>query len=859
VRKEQHTLWVAALLHDIGKFRERTFDRLPAWAVGYRTEAKYNHEPFSAVFVDDFMNGWTDDQHTLRRLVLKHHDPSLPDELLVSLADRLSANERAETEGDEEGARGRAESVLRAVLSRVKLDGREADAHLYHELTTLSLNRRELIPGREVSGSAEAYRALWQAFTKEMTRVPRGDSTTLLAVLRKFTWAIPSDTRRDTIPDISLYHHLKTTAAIVACLISEELSEADLQRFHTALTQLYYKKSLTPTEEKLLDRNLCALVKGDISGTQDFLYLLTSSGAARGLRGRSFYLQLLTETIAHWILRQLNLPVTNLLFAGGGHFYLLLPYRQTQERIDGLRHNIADKLWKAHRGDLSLTVEYVPVKARDFLEREAGGNAFANRWDEVSRKVNERKQRKWRDLDDDTMLRELFTARQHGTRAEEMCDVCHGEWVEGVDRLDDGVRKCRRCDSFEELGQKLRDPTHLVIFTAPETPLPERAAWHDVLKGFGAEVWLMRKDEELPREPNGATAATVYTFDSTDFLNGDTLNRFRWGDLPVSYDFRLLADATPVKRNEKGELVIADFSDLAEASQGVKWLGVLRMDVDSLGDVFKGGLGDQATISRMSTLSESLRLFFEGYVPRLCQRYNPVACRQDVGATTQGEKDRLYLIYAGGDDLFVVGAWSALPELAQQIRDDFRRFVGGNHVTLSGGIAIEHQKYPLYQLANDAKHALDDEAKELKRKVSGREVKKDALCFLRTTMGWEQFECIAGWKDELLKMLKPDGDTTALPRAFLTRLAEIHALYADNAARWRRLHRQGQITLEQMKEVIHYDKWQWRLIYQLSRFGERYKHFAQTIESLQRAIVQDGLIDVLHVLSRWTELLTREG
>lgn len=73
---------LGALLHDIGKFRERTFDPLPAWAVGYRAEAKYSHEPFSAVFVDDFMTGWTDDQHTLRRLVLKHHNPSLPDELL---------------------------------------------------------------------------------------------------------------------------------------------------------------------------------------------------------------------------------------------------------------------------------------------------------------------------------------------------------------------------------------------------------------------------------------------------------------------------------------------------------------------------------------------------------------------------------------------------------------------------------------------------------------------------------------------------------------------------------------------------------------------------------------------------------
>jgi HD superfamily phosphodiesterase len=43
---EEQILWLAALLHDIGKFRERTFDPLPSWAYGYRAEAKYSHEPF---------------------------------------------------------------------------------------------------------------------------------------------------------------------------------------------------------------------------------------------------------------------------------------------------------------------------------------------------------------------------------------------------------------------------------------------------------------------------------------------------------------------------------------------------------------------------------------------------------------------------------------------------------------------------------------------------------------------------------------------------------------------------------------------------------------------------------------------
>ncbi|HXF06608.1 MAG TPA: type III-A CRISPR-associated protein Cas10/Csm1 [Blastocatellia bacterium] len=834
---------LAALLHDIGKFGERTAEPLPVWAEPFHHEARYTHEPYSAVFVEEQLGRWPLDMTTVRRLVLKHHAPSLPDELLVSLADRLSAYERAEAEGDREGARGRAETALRTVFSR--LLGVSADGARYHELADLSLDRRALFPRPDAVGSVESYRALWERFTSEVARVPLGDLRTLLAVLRRFTWVIPSDTRRDLIPDISLYHHLKTTAAIAACLVREELGEFDVRTLHDGLTNRWKKAPLTPREEELLHRPLCALVKGDISGTQDFLYLLTSRGAARGLRGRSFYLQLLTETIAEWILRQFQLHPTNVLFVGGGHFYLLLPYRAAAEHLDGIQQRIARVLWKIHKGDLSLLVASVPVAAIDFLEEEAGGNAFAAKWGDVSRRVNEEKQRKWQDLGQEGMRRELFISRQRGMTAEDTCQVCHNA---GALEIQDDVRKCQHCRGFEELGRLLRDPTHLVLFTVPEAEPPEQADWRDALRAFGTEAWLIHEGDVLPRRPPGATEARVYTLDATDFLDEDTCRRFRWGDLPVSYDFRWLADATPRKHDEHGQEVIAEFADLAEASQGVKWLGVLRMDVDGLGDVFKNGLGAQATISRMSTLSESLRLFFEAWVPRLCREYNRFQ---------QGKKDALYLIYAGGDDLFVVGAWSVLPELAERIRDDFRELVGGDHVTLSAGIAIEHPKFPLYQLAANARHALDDQAKEFQRS-NGRA--KDAVSFLQTAMGWEEFARIAGWKDALLQMLNPQGEEPALPRAFLMRLMEIHALYAGNRARWRRAQRLREITHEQMEELIHYDKWQWRLVYHLSRFAERHEQHRETIDRLLREIVQqDGFIARLRVLARWAELLTREG
>jgi CRISPR/Cas system-associated protein Cas10 (large subunit of type III CRISPR-Cas system) len=163
-----------------------------------------------------------------------------------------------------------------------------------------------------------------------------------------------------------------------------------------------------------------------------------------------------------------------------------------------------------------------------------------------------------------------------------MCQVCHNEWRQGIDTRDDDVRKCRRCHRFEELGRLLRDPTYLVLFTVPETAPPGNPDWHDALQAFGAEARLVRADEDSLYKPGGATAAIVYTLDGTDFLSSEVQQRFYWDDLRMSYDFRLLPNATPLK----GDNIIAEFSDLAAAAEGVKWLGVLRMDVDSLGDVF---------------------------------------------------------------------------------------------------------------------------------------------------------------------------------------------------------------------------------------------------------------------------------
>ena len=704
-------LQLAALLHDIGKFRQRTTATPP-----FRPHERHGWE----FVTEDFRGFFYPCGADLGDAILNHHNfPRQTKEIekQVTLADRLSAKER-ETEQREQERPSHA--ALISIMSRLQIDNKPQPPELRYDLNRLDIRRETIFPTENGSADPNRYKELWEQFTQELQQLAgdRGyqsaDYQTLVALLHKYTAQMPSATpwergAEQTVPDVSLYDHLRTTAAIAGCVHREVLPD-DLDNVNGYL-------------HRSAEKPLCTLLKGDISGIQKFLYQTQSEGASRELRGRSFYLQLLTEAIALWILRRFNLPITNLLLASGGHFYLLLSYREAREQIDALRAEIAEKLWRAHREELSVVLAGLPVTAKNFEK-------FSGKWNSVSEEINRRKQTKWRELSSEKMFDLFF-----------------------MPRSEPETENYR----FQELGgRQLRDAQYLVAFEISEQPISDEPDWREIIGGFGLDVHLVGKPEDKPTPPTDTTRATVYRLNSTDFLSDEILGNFRWDDLPVSYDFRLLPQVIPHKPESDA---VADFDQLADASEGTKWLGVLRMDVDNLGRLFSDGLGDSTTISRMSTLSESVRLFFEGYLPKLCRDYN-----------ANHTPEILELIYAGGDDLFLVGGWSALPQIAHQIRDEFRAFVGGEHVTLSGGIAVEHKKYPLYQLADDAGDALDNDAKRLR-------TEKDALSFLQKPVAWEDFNRVEEWHQRLLTAVSGEKP---LPSSFLTRLSEIHHLYESD-------------------------------------------------------------------------------
>ncbi|MGB0524648.1 MAG: type III-A CRISPR-associated protein Cas10/Csm1, partial [Flammeovirgaceae bacterium] len=224
-------------------------------------------------------------------------------------------------------------------------------------------------------------------------------------------------------------------------------------------------------------------------------------------------------------------------------------------------------------------------------------------------------------------------------------------------------------------------------------------------------------------------------------------------------------------------------------------LGVLRMDVDGLGAVFSQGqfAQNKRTLSRYATLSHSLDFFFKGYLNKIWE-----------------EDEQLYkysqIIYAGGDDLFIVGRWDLLISFAEKIQQAFRTWSCGNtKLGISGGLAIVTPKFPIAKAADMSGEA----EKAAKSHDYGDEIwKKNSITLFGKPLHWEhEYPIVKALKEEIL----------ALNKAVIGPLGKIQSYYVKSAV----AHQEGAVELENNQQGDL--AWRWQLAYHITRAAERYK------------------------------------
>ena len=163
-------------------------------------------------------------------------------------------------------------------------------------------------------------------------------------------------------------------------------------------------------------------------------------------------------------------------------------------------------------------------------------------------------------------------------------------------------------------------------------------------------------------------------------------------------------------KNEIGKVL--DFNELAESSgdktgKGIKRLGVLRADVDGLGAAFIAGFIHEenknpeayATLSRYAALSRSMALFFRKIIKGICKKELPEGIKPFyLFEDKDGEPRKIHVVYSGGDDLFLVGAWDDLMGFAVDLKRAFSVYTNGK-LTFSAGLGLYSSTYPISRMA----------------------------------------------------------------------------------------------------------------------------------------------------------------
>jgi len=792
-RSSDSLLWAiryAAILHDIGKFAQRG------------RNVRVSHEELGADFVDS-LTGIPKEvsRDVLKLLVLNHHMDDalrLPPELrraglVVAKGDSLSASERQERAADVSEIY---KTPLLSIFGGLHKPGKEPFAGSgFYSITSLQLTREALFPKsslKEVYGEYAAnlqphYDVCWKAFCEDFTRIgryvtdPEAYFDTLYYCLQKHTFFVPSAVATAT-PDISLFEHLRVSSAI-----ADALSQS----------VLHGSESDTSAMDEIAKRYL--LVGGDISGIQDFIYTISSKGALKGLKGRSLYVSLLNEAIAKHMLDAADAPISGLIFCAGGHFLLLASSAgDNQRRLAEARRCINSYLLHEHGGDLYAAIEWLEVSGEDLRN-------ISVLWNRITQALNEAKSRKFSEKGETIPEIVLMPPSRGGNQP--VCDICQRETDEPENN---GIRKCRSCTRFEETGTQLNRAKYLVELRYTGSQ-PVETSFDFPSLGLAFDLadtpQMIKTTLDQLSQSGRLVNAVVYSLNTTDFLQ-DELLATSPRKTPVSFGFRFIARSAPI---EEGDVKSLDL--LAKEATGINRVGIAKMDIDDLGLLVTEGLGENKTLSRFSTFSALLDLFFSGYVEVICQ--NPEIC------------DKVYVIYSGGDDLLLVGSWDRVFDLATRIRQEFQAFALSNpSVTLSCACMMAPAKYPVYQMASSTTDRLE-EAKTIKG--------KDSIWILGRPFQWARMQDIMQMRD----LLREAIETKKLPKSILQDLTEIQREY--NRAKG---------------GIGGFGRYRWMFKYMMARYRERYKEDVALLEKIEQEAV--SYIDLLEVPLRWTEFLTRE-
>ena len=402
------------------------------------------------------------------------------------------------------------------------------------------------------------------------------------------------------------------------------------------------------------------LIVGDLSGIQDYLFDIghEGGGQARRLRARSFFIQMLAECAALRVRRALGWAADTVVFSGAGKFMLSGPTTSDAvARVQIERGTLNCWLLTQTGGHLKLA-----------LVADVDAGSPVDQYERAMLALQKEKLRPWVGIGasdgrwnpDGLILDPL----------DRPCAICRHRRaaVDERDRDTGAVhRVCVRCRSDSQVGQRLPRMKWIVI---RETPAAEDMDVAGLGVGLSA-------DPPAPPESGDLAVANLQHPDRPP----DGWPRERILARQLARHIPSDRDGAPL-----------DFTELAGEARGDKLLGVLKMDGDSLGVKLDALLRDAVDLENLARFSRRLDEFMAGTLDAELQK---------------SKWSKTYTIFAGGDDLLLVGPWHLLFAYAAHVRDLFMAQFGAEGLTISAGLSFFRPTRPILRAAEEAERLLE--------------------------------------------------------------------------------------------------------------------------------------------------------
>lgn len=813
----------AAFIHDIGKFSDRGVldiseqyinDNSGLYLPFFHGRHSHYHAIYTAGFIETMKDylppefnspSWGEDDAFIN-LAAGHHKPETPLQWVVAIADRVSSGwDRDTFKGEDDqhvSWRDYKLTRLLPIFEQISTAEQERlndtiDKYAYRyplkPVSPLSIfpGLKEKIVPETNEAAVNEYAELYRGFIDGLKKLRHREENTALwfehfeSLMMLYTSCIPAARVGDVVPDVSLYDHSHTTAALAAAIY------------------LYHFQTSTMTIEAVrsYNDNKFLLINGDFRGIQNFIFSkFTDSEKFRSkiLRGRSFAVSLLTELAADLICREIGLPFTSVVLNAAGKFSIIAPNtEQTQTAILKIEKQINDWLIDVAFGETVINIAFQKATCNDFVS----GN-FSNLWEQFCNRMEEKKY-SGIDMERYGGVVEGYLDRfinEPGKPA--VCPVCGKRPAmrnAGV-YLGEELSACELCRDHIFLGTNLVKKRQLAVTTINADVGGKENQLFEPLFGEYQISFYEDDTTELARKGQLLKFWDL-SFSPEESKYGDSTMKFISGYIPRYTDSDINDDRIiSSKRGGKAKITDSEQIDIGDPKSlnhiacmaksgkpgsyvGTEALGVIKADVDHLGLLMAYGLAKQRfTLSRLATLSRQMNNYFSVYLPHLLE--------------TETDFNNTYTVFSGGDDLFLIGPWNHIVGLADSLNDSFSEFVCRNsEIHFSAGITLHKSHTPIHTMAEAAEQALE------KSKSCGR----NRLTLFSETAPWEVIEKL----NDIEKIFEDWLDKGWISKAFFYRFNE----FIKMAAKEKQVITDSKINMRDMACT----KWRALLVYAAER------------------------------------------